>query len=204
MEDMEIDDDFLNFVLDDGKIMKRNYQNSKIINNQINKNDEIMRLNVDNNNYYKRQEMQNDSIKYLTSCSDFIHYNTDKNCNSIYEAKQQIKNNFDKIFEKERNVKNNIDNNDLKSELKNNKDKIFKEKFKENIEYKNLTELINQKDFDEKMKNNEDFRNSIFLNKYFIYLEKSQEIMNKYSSLLPNFIFNIIKEKFENNKDNFF
>ena len=202
---MEIDDEeFFNFVLDDSKKIKRNYQNSKMIINQINKNDEIMRLNADNNNFYKRQEMQNDSMKYLTSCSDFIYYNTDKNCNSIYEAKQQIKNNFDKIFEKERNVKKDINNNDLKSDLKNNKDKIFKEKFRENIEYKNLIELINQKDFDEKMKNNEDFRNSIFLNKYFIYFEKSQEIMNKYSSLLPNFIYNVIKEKFENNKDNFF
>ena len=44
----------------------------------------------------------------------------------------------------------------------NMKIKIFKDKFKDNPEYKNLCELINQKDFDEKMTKNEDKNLLIF------------------------------------------
>ena len=201
---MDIDEDILNCFFDESQKISRNYQNSKITNNQIYQNDELLRIKSDNNNYYKRQEMQNDSIKYLTSCSNFIFYNTEKDCNSIYEAKQQLKNKFNVLYEQQKNSKNIVNENDFSNELKKNKDKIFKEKFRDNLEYKNLCELINQKDFDEKMKNDEDFRNSIFLNKFFPYNEKSQDIINKYSDLLPKFIYNIIEEKFENYKNNFF
>ena len=201
---MDIDDEILNCFFDENQKIIRNYQNSKITNNQIYQNDETLRIKSDNNNFYKRQEMQNDSIKYLTSCSNFIFYNTEKDCNSIYEAKQQIKNKFNVLYDQQKNSKNNVNKNDFSNELKKNKDKIFKEKFRDNLEYKNLCELINQKDFDEKMKNDEDFRNSIFLNKFFPYNEKSQDIINKYSDLLPKFIYNIIEEKFENYKNNFF
>ena len=203
MESMDIDEDILNCFFDESQKISRNYQNSKITNNQIYKNDELLRIKSDNNNYYKRQEMQNDNIKYLISCSNFIFYNAEKNCNSIYEAKQQIKNKFNIVYEKQKSNKI-INENDFPNELKLNKDKIFKEKFKDNLEYKNLSELINQKDFDDKMKKDEEFRNSIFLDKFFIYNEKSQDIINKYSNLLPKFIYNIIQEKFENNKNNFF
>jgi hypothetical protein len=55
-----------------------------------------------------------------------------------------------------------------------------------------------------KCKMMKEFRNSIFLNKFFLYNEKSHEIINKYSYLLPKYIYNIIKGKFENNKDNIF
>ena len=201
---MDIDDEILNCFFDENQKIIRNYQNSKITNNQIYQNDETLRIKSDNNNFYKRQEMQNDSIKYLTSCSNFIFYNTEKDCNSIYEAKQQLKNKFNVLYEQQKNSKNIVNENDFSNELKKNKDKIFKEKFRDNLEYKNLCELINQIDFDEKMKNDEDFRNSIFLNKFFPYNEKSQDIINKYSDLLPKFIHNIIEEKFENYKNNFF
>ena len=201
---MDIDDEILNCFFDENQKIIRNYQNSKITNNQIYQNDETLRIKSDNNNFYKRQEMQNDSIKYLTSCSNFIFYNTEKDCNSIYEAKQQLKNKFNVLYEQQKNSKNIVNENDFSNELKKNKDKIFKEKFRDNLEYKNLCELINQKDFDEKMKNDEHFRNSIFLNKFFPYNEKSQDIINKYSDLLPKFIHNIIEEKFENYKNNFF
>lgn len=201
---MDIDDEILNCFFDENQKIIRNYQNSKITNNQIYQNDETLRIKSDNNNFYKRQEMQNDSIKYLTSCSNFIFYNTEKDCNSIYEAKQQLKNKFNVLYDQQKNSKNIVNENDFSNELKKNKDKIFKEKFRDNLEYKNLCELINQKDFDEKMKNDEDFRNSIFLNKFFPYNEKSQDIINKYSDLLPKFIYNIIEEKFENYKNNFF
>ena len=201
---MDIDDEILNCFFDENQKIIRNYQNSKITNNQIYQNDETLRIKSDNNNFYKRQEMQNDSIKYLTSCSNFIFYNTEKDCNSIYEAKQQLKNKFNALYDQQKNSKNIVNENDFSNELKKNKDKIFKEKFRDNLEYKNLCELINQKDFDEKMKNDEDFRNSIFLNKFFPYNEKSQDIINKYSDLLPKFICNIIEEKFENYKNNFF
>jgi hypothetical protein len=100
--------------------------------------------------------------------------------------------------------KNNDIDNEFKNDLNCSKNKIFKEKFKDNSEYKTLCDLINQKDFDEKMKYDEEFRNSIFLNKFFLYNEKSHEIINKYSYLLPKYIYNIIKGKFENNKDNIF
>ena len=199
---MEIDEDIINYILDENQKIVRNYQNSKIMNNQIYKNDEeILKLNSDNNKFYENKEIQNNSINYLTSCSNFIFYNSDNNFNSIYEAKQKIKNNFNKIYEKEKN--NDIDN-EFKNDLNCSKNKIFKEKFKDNNEYKTLCDLINQKDFDEKMKYDEEFRNSIFLNKFFLYNEKSHEIINKYSYLLPKYIYNIIKGKFENNKDNIF
>ena len=191
---MEIDEDIINYILDENQKIVRNYQNSKIMNNQIYKNDEeILKLNSDNNKFYENKEIQNNSINYLTSCSNFIFYNSDNNFNSIYEAKQKIKNNFNKIYEKEKN--NDIDN-EFKNDLNCSKNKIFKEKFKDNNEYKTLCDLINQKDFDEKMQNDEEFRNSIFLNKFFLYNEKSHEIINKYSYLLPKYIYNIIKGKF--------
>ena len=201
MEIDNIDEDFLNYILEENQTINRNYQNSKIMNEQIFQNDEIMRIKSDNNKFYENQEFQNNSINYLISCSNFISYNTENDCNSIYEAKQKIKNNFNKINLAEKNSDNN---NELKNELNGIKDKIFKQKFKENNEYKNLCDLIKQDNFDEKMKNDEEFRISVFLNKFFIYNEKSKDIINKYSHLLPNYISNIIKEKFENNKDNFF
>ena len=198
---MEIDEDFINFFLDEEQKIERNYQNLKLLNNQIYQNDEILKIKTNNNKFYENQEIQNNSVNYLTSCSNFIFYNSDNNCNSIYEAIRKIKNNFNKIYEKE---KNNDINNDSKKELNESKNKIFKEKFKDNAEYKNLYELINQKDFDEKMKKDENFRISFFLNKFFLYNEKSKEIFNRYSLLLPNYIYNIIKEKIESNEDNFF
>ena len=200
---MDIDEDIINYILDENQNIVRNYQNSKMMNNQIHKNDdEILKLNSDNNKFHENQQIQNNSINYLTSCSDFIFYNSDNDFNSIYEAKQKIKNNNNKINLTEKNSDSN--NSELKNELNGIKDKIFKQKFKENNEYKNLCDLIKQDNFDEKMKNDEEFRISVFLNKFFIYNEKSKDIINKYSHLLPNYIYNIIKEKFENNKDNFF
>ena len=202
MEIDNIDEDFLNYILEENQTINRNYQNSKIMNEQIFQNDEIMRIKSDNNKFYENQEFQNNSINNLISCSNFISYNTDNNCKSIYEAKQKIKNNFNKIYIADKN--SNSNNNELKNELNGIKDKMFEKNFKENNEYKNLCDLINKDDFDGKMKNDEEFRISIFLNKFFMYNEKSKEIIKKYSHLLPNYIYNIIKEKFENNKDNFF
>ena len=197
-----IDENFINYLLEENQKVTRNYQNSKMMNDQIYQNDDIMKIKSDNNKYYEIQEFQNNSINNLISCSNFISYNTDNNCKSIYEAKQKIKNNFNKIYIVDKNNKSN--NNELKNELKGIQDKIFEKNFKENNEYKNLCNLINRDDFDGKMKNDEEFRISIFLNKFFMYNEKSKEIIKKYSHLLPNYIYNIIKEKFENNKDNFF
>ena len=202
MEIDNIDENFINYLLEENQKVTRNYQNSKMMNDQIYQKDDIMKIKSDNNKYYENQEFQNNSINNLISCSNFISYNTDNNCKSIYEAKQKIKNNFNKIYIADKN--NNSINNEFKNELNSIKDKIFEKNFKENNEYKNLCDLINQNDFDEKMKNDEEFRISIFLNKFFIYNEKSKEIIKKYSHLLPNYIYNIIKEKFENNKDNFF
>ena len=202
MEIDNIDENFINYLLEENQKVTRNYQNSKMMNDQIYQNDDIMKIKSDNNKYYEIQEFQNNSINNLISCSNFISYNTDNNCKSIYEAKQKIKNNFNKIYIADKN--SNSNNNELKNELNGIKDKMFEKNFKENNEYKNLCDLINQDDFDEKMKNDEEFRISIFLNKFFMYNEKSKEIIKKYSHLLPNYIYNIIKEKFENNKDNFF
>ena len=202
MEIDNIDENFINYLLEENQKVTRNYQNSKMMNDQIYQNDDIMKIKSDNNKYYENQEFQNNSINNLISCSNFISYNTDNNCKSIYEAKQKIKNNFNKIYIADKN--SNSNNNELKNELNGIKDKMFKKNFKENNEYKNLCDSINQNDFDEKMKNDEEFRISIFLNKFFMYNEKSKEIIKKYSHLLPNYIYNIIKEKFENNKDNFF
>ena len=202
MEIDNIDENFINYLLEENQKITRNYQNSKMMDNQIYQNDDIMKIKSDNNKYYEIQEFQNNSINNLISCSNFISYNTDNNCKSIYEAKQKIKNNFNKIYIADKN--SNSNNNELKNELNGIKDKMFKKNFKENNEYKNLCDLINRDDFDGKMKNDEEFRISIFLNKFFMYNEKSKEIIKKYSHLLPNYIYNIIKEKFENNKDNFF
>ena len=202
MEIDNIDENFINYLLEENQKVTSNYQNSKMMNDQIYQNDDIMKIKSDNNKYYENQEFQNNSINNLISCSNFISYNTDNNCKSIYEAKQKIKNNFNKIYIADKN--SNSNNNEFKNELNGIKDKMFEKNFKENNKYKNLCDLINRDDFDEKMKNDEEFRISIFLNKFFIYNEKSKEIIKKYSHLLPNYIYNIIKEKFENNKDNFF
>ena len=202
MEIDNIDENFINYLLEENQKVTRNYQNSKMMDDQIYQNDDIMKIKSDNNKYYEIQEFQNNSINNLISCSNFISYNTDNNCKSIYEAKQKIKNNFNKIYISEKN--SNSNNNELKNELNGIKDKMFEKNFKENNVYKNLCDLINRDDFDGKMKNDEEFRISIFLNKFFMYNEKSKEIIKKYSHLLPNYIYNIIKEKFENNKDNFF
>ena len=202
MEIDNIDENFINYLLEENQKVTRNYQNSKMMDDQIYQNDDIMKIKSDNNKYYEIQEFQNNSINNLISCSNFISYNTDNNCKSIYEAKQKIKNNFNKIYIADKN--SNSNNNEFKNELNGIKDKMFKKNFKENNEYKNLCDLINRDDFDGKMKNDEEFRISIFLNKFFMYNEKSKEIIKKYSHLLPNYIYNIIKEKFENNKDNFF
>ena len=202
MEIDNIDENFINYLLEENQKVTRNYQNSKMMNEQIYQNDDIIKIKSDNNKYYENQEFQNNSINNLISCSNFISYNTDNNCKSIYEAKQKINNNFNKIYIADKN--SNSNNNELKNELNGIKDKMFEKNFKENNVYKNLCDLINQDNFDEKMKNDEEFRISIFLNKFFMYNEKSKEIIKKYSHLLPNYIYNIIKEKFENNKDNFF
>ena len=98
MEIDNIDENFINYLLEENQKVTRNYQNSKMINNQIYQNDDIMKIKSDNNKYYEIQEFQNNSINNLISCSNFISYNTDNNCKSIYEAKQKIKNNFNKII----------------------------------------------------------------------------------------------------------
>ena len=46
-------------------------------------------------------------------------------------------------------------------------------------------------------------KNSIFLNQFLVYCDKCQEIIDKYSNLFPNYIYNIINERFEGNKNNF-
>ena len=131
---MEIDDeDIFNCFFDENQKIIRNYQNSKIMNNEIYQNEDLLKLKSDNNKFYINKEIQDNSIKFLTSCSNFIYYISNKNYNSIYEAKQQIKNNFNKINDE------SINNNEFKNELNDLKNK-----------------LINQKDFDEKLAKNED------------------------------------------------
>ena len=204
--DIEIDDQIINELFGDNDKI-RNNQNSKLMNNQIFQYEELLKKKSDNNKFYETQEKQNNSMKYLTSCSNFLCYNSDENCKSIYEAKEKIRNNFN-IFDDDINFNigynNHNEDNEYKNEIKDNKNKIFKVRFKDKLEYRNLCELIEKNDFDKKMKNDEEFRNNIFLNKYFIYNEKSQEIFNKYSYLLPKFISDSIKGKLEINKDNFF
>ena len=131
---MEIDDeDIFNCFFDENQKIIRNYQNSKIMNNEIYQNEDLLKLKSDNNKFYINKEIQDNSIKFLTSCSNFIYYISNKNYNSIYEAKQQIKNNFNKINDE------SINNNEFKNGLNDLKNK-----------------LINQKDFDEKKEKNED------------------------------------------------
>jgi len=131
---MEIDDeDIFNCFFDENQKIIRNYQNSKIMNNEIYQNEDLLKLKSDNNKFYINKEIQDNSIKFLTSCSNFIYYISNKNFNSIYEAKQQIKNKINIINDE------SINNNEFKNELNDLKNK-----------------LINQKVFDEKMAKNED------------------------------------------------
>ena len=131
---MEIDDeDIFNCFFDENQKILRNYQNSKIMNNEIYQNEDLLKLKSDNNKFYINKEIQDNSIKFLTSCSNFIYYISNKKYNSIYEAKQHIKNNFNKINDE------SINNNEFRNELNDLKNK-----------------LIKQIDFDEKMAKNED------------------------------------------------
>ena len=54
------------------------------------------------------------------------------------------------------------------------------------------------------MKEDNYFRNNVFLNPFFQFHNKCEEIFKKYSYLLSPFIYNSIKEQIENNIDDYF
>ena len=198
---MELDDDEINFLTEEEQKIIRNYQNSKLNIYQTPENNYFFKLKSNYNNSFEHREIQNNSVKYLTSPSNFIFYTLGSGCESIYEAKQEIKNNFNNIYKASINTKNE---DQLKRQIKEIKYKIIEHRFAEDENFKQLCEITNDKDFDKKMKEDEVFRNKVFLNNFFIYHKKSDEIIKKYSTLLSPFIYDIIKEQVENNNDDYF
>ena len=198
---MELDEDDIKFLTEEEQKIIRNYQNSKLNIYQTPETNYFFKLKSDYNNSYEHREIQNNSIKYLTSPSNFIYYALGTECSSIYEAEREIKNNFNNIYKTSINAKNE---DQLKKQIKEIKFKIINHRLSENDEYKNLCDLINDEEFDKKMKENYDFRNSVFLNEFFHFHDKCEEILNKYSYLLSPFIYNSLKELIENNVDDYF
>ena len=198
---MEIDEDDIKFLTEEEQKIIRNYQNSKLNIYQTPENNYFFKLKSDYNNSYEHREIQNNSVKYLTSPSNFIFYTLGTECGSIYEAEREIKNNFNNIYKTSINTKNE---DQLKKQIKEIKYKIIEHRFGDNEEYKNFCDLINDEEFDAKMKEDNNFRNSVFLNQFFQYHNKCEEILNKYSNLLSPFIYNSVKEQIENNIDDYF
>ena len=198
---MELDEDDIKFLTEEEQKIIRNYQNSKLNVYQTPERNYFFKLKSDYNKSYEHREIQNNSIIYLTSPSNFIYYTIGTECNSIYEAEREIKNNFNNIYKASINTKNE---DQLKKQIKEIKCKIVEHRFIDNEEYKKLCDLINDEEFDKKMKEDYDFRNSIILNQFFQFHNKCEEILNKYSNLLTPFICNSIKEQIENKIDDYF
>ena len=198
---MEIDDDMLKFLTDEEQKIIRNYQNSKLNIYQTPENKYFFKFKSDYNNSNEHREIQNNSVKYLISPSNFLYYTIGTGCESIYEAESEIKNNFNNIYKTSINTKNE---DQLKKQIKEIKYKIIENKFGQDENYKSLINALNDKEFDKKMKENENFRNNIFLNQFFKYHKECDEIINKYAKLLPSYIYDILKEQIENNIDDYF
>ncbi len=198
---MDLDDDDIKFLTEEEQKIIRNYQNSKLNIYQTHDNNYFLKLKSDYNNSYEQQEIQNNSVKYLISPSNFIFYTIGSDCESIYEAERQIKNNFNTIYNT--SISNKTDNQ-LKKQIKEIKYKIIEHRFANDPYFKQLNDLLNDKDFDQKMVQNIEFRNSVFLNKFFIYNKKSDEILDKYAKYLPRFVYDLLKEKIEINVDDYF
>ena len=198
---MDLDDDDIKFLTEEEQKIIRNYQNSKLNIYQTPDNNYFLKLKSDYNNSYEQQEIQNNSVKYLISPSNFIFYTIGSDCESIYEAERQIKNNFNTIYNT--SISNKTDNQ-LKKQIKEIKYKIIEHRFANDPYFKQLNDLLNDKDFDQKMVQNIEFRNSVFLNKFFIYNKKSDEILDKYAKYLPRFVYDLLKEKIEINVDDYF
>ena len=198
---MEIEEDDINILTEEEQKIIRNYHNSKLNIYETPENNYFFRLKSDYNNSFEHQEIQNNSAKYLISPSNFIFYTLGKNCNSIYEAEWEIKNNFNNTYKTSINTQND---DQLKKQIKEIKYKIIEHRFANTQEFKNLNDLLTDKNFDIKMKENSNFRNNVFLNKFFIYHKQSDEIINKYSQFLPIFIYDIVQKSIENNIDDYF
>ena len=201
MMDIDLDDDDIKFLTEEEQKIFRNYQNSKLNIYQTPDNNYFFKLKSNYDNSYEHQEIQNNSVKYLISPSNFIFYTIGSDCESIYEAEREIKNNFNTIYNA--SISNKTDDQ-LKKQIKEIKHKIIEHRFANDVYFKQLNELLNDKDFDIKMVENIEFRNDVFLNKFFIYNKKSDEIFNKYAKYLPPFICDLLKGKIENNIDDYF
>ena len=198
---MDLDEEDIKYLTEEEQKIIRNYQNSKLNIYQTPENNYFFKLKSDYNNSYEHKEIQNNSVQFLISPSNFIYYTLGTECDSVYEAEKEIKNNFNNIYKTSINTKKD---DQLKKQIKEIKYKIFEHRFSEDEEYRQLCNLINDKEFDKKMKENFSFRNSVFLNRFFQHHKKSDEIINKYSKLLPPFIYDFIKEKIENNIEDYF
>ena len=198
---MELDEDEINILTEEEQKIMRNYHNSKLNIYETPENKYFFSLKSDFNNSYEHQQIQNNSVKYLISPSNFIFYALGKECNSIYEAEWEIKNNFNNT---RTNTINTQTDNNLKKQIKEIKYKIIEHRFANNPEFKDLQQLINDENFEKKMKENNYFRENVFLNRFFIYHAKSDDIINKYSEFLDPFIYDTLKKNIENNIDDYF
>ena len=198
---MELDDDEIKFLTEEEQKIIRNYHNSKMNIYQTPDNNYFFKLKGDYNNSYEHQEIQNNSVKYLTSPSNFIFYTIGEGYESVYEAEREIKKNFNNVY---KTSINNKSDDELKKQVKEIKYKLIEHRFSGDYQFRELNDLINDKDFDKKMKEISSFRNSVFFNDFFPYHKNSDEIINKYSNLLPPFIYDILKNRIENITDDYF
>ena len=198
---MELDEEDIKYLTEEEQQIIRNYQNSKLNIYQIKDNNYFFKFKSDYNNSQEHQEIQNNSVQFLISPSNFIYYTLGTECGSIYEAEKEIKKNFNNIYKT--SINTNKDDQ-LKKQIKEIKYKIIEHRFSNDEQYRQLCDLLNDKEFDKKMNEDFSFRNSVFLNKFFQYHRQSDEIINKYSKLLPPFIYDIVKQQIENNIDDYF
>ena len=124
---MDLDEDELKFLTEEEQKIMRNYQNSKLNIYQTPENKYFFKFKSDYNNSYEHREIQNNSAKYLASSSNFIFYTIGRDCNTVYEAEREIKNNFSNIYKTSINT---MSQDQLKKEIKEIKYKIIENKFR--------------------------------------------------------------------------
>ena len=198
---MDIDEDDLKFLTEEEQKIIRNYHNSKLNIYQTPENNYLFKLKTDYNNSYEHREIQNNSAKYLLSPSNFVYYTLCSNHGSIYEAKREIQNNFNNSYSTSINTQ---PDSQLKKQIKEIKYKIIENRFSKDKEFQELCRLLNDKNFDKKMKEVNAFRNSVFCNRFFPFHIRADEIVKNYAQLLTPFIYQIVKEKIENNINDYF
>ena len=192
----EFNEEAFNILTEDERKLMRSYQNSKLNIYQLNEDDYLFRNKSKFEGSVENSQIEENAIRFLTSKSNLIYYTLANGFENIYEAKEKLNSVFS-----EYNPKIQCDKNcdELKKEIKNIRYKIIEKKFEDNRTFQKLNEEVNNINFEKKMTDDKQFREGLFLNGFFKYLRKAEDIYNKYNHLLPH----LLKEHVWNNLNSF-